>query len=307
MRRPPHSVPATLLAAALGLLGTACAGPGGATEAESALPVAVSLPPQAWLVDRLGGARVETAVLLPPGRSHHAFEPAPREIRALGSARLYLAVGHPDLPFESALLASLPAAARPEIVSMTEIVSRTGAAGGPADLSGDPHLWLDPEVMRAAAVATAAALGRLDPVHAGDYEQGLHAVLGEIDAVQRDVERLLAPAHGKTVLVYHPAWGALLRPYGMREEAIEHDGKPPSPRRLAALIEGARRRGVETVFVQPGLPEHAARALAGEIGARQVEIDPLAYDWPGTLRGAAGAFAAAATAPAGELDGDRHR
>lgn len=301
--RPPSSttVTPTLPTAALllGLLAAGCAagggqddagsaGDGAAPGAEAALPVAVSLPPQAWLVDRLGGERVRSTVLLPPGRSHHAFEPAPREIRALAEARLYLAVGHPELRFERLLLAALPEADRPETLRLVE------AAGLPTDRSTDPHLWLDPAVMRAGARTTAAALARLDPEGAEAFDVSLAAVLDEIDAAEDAVEAVLSPLRGRSVLVYHPAWGPLLRPFGIREQAIEHEGKPPSPRRLAGQVEGARGQRAAAVFVQPGLPDHAARALAGEIGAELVELDPLAYDWPVNLRRAADAFAAGA-------------
>src|SRR5262245_3806355 len=55
--------------------------------------VAVSVPPQAYFVERIGGPRVEVEVMIPPGYSHVDYPLTPRQIMALSRARLYVAVG----------------------------------------------------------------------------------------------------------------------------------------------------------------------------------------------------------------------
>ena len=69
--------------------------------------VVVSVPPQAWFVERLAGDAVEIAVLLPPGASPAHYEPSMRELQALARARLYVRVGHPGFPLEGAWLDAL--------------------------------------------------------------------------------------------------------------------------------------------------------------------------------------------------------
>ena len=76
--------------------------------------------------------------------------------------------------------------------------------------------------------------------------------------------------------------------------AIETDGKEPSPRRLVELVEEARRAGTRTVFVQRGEYDRPAQAIADELGAKLVALEPLAEDWPGTLRRTAAALREAA-------------
>ena len=69
--------------------------------------VTVSVPPQAYLVERIGRDRVEVHVLVPPGASPATYEPSPHQLVALGKSRLYVAVGHPDFVFEQRHLGSL--------------------------------------------------------------------------------------------------------------------------------------------------------------------------------------------------------
>ena len=75
---------------------------------------------------------------------------------------------------------------------------------------------------------------------------------------------------------------------------MEREGREPDPKHLADLLREARRDGVRTVFTQREASDAIARTVAAEIGAEVVVLDPLAYDWPESLRRGAHAIAAAA-------------
>ncbi len=300
---------------------TGGAGPPGSGEALATgsagapIPVAVSVPPAAWLVERVGGERVAVTALLPPGRSPHTWEPAPRELAALGRARLVVVVGHPALPFEERLLAAARRGGAPRVVAMTE-----GVALLPGDDHGhdaddladtDPHVWLDPEVMEATAERVAAALSAIDSEHAAEYRDRLDLVRAEIDALDREIRVTLAGVTERRFLAYHPAWGYFAARYGLVQEAVESEGKEPGPRRLVERVASARARGARVVFVQRSDSGRGARVLAEEIGAEVVVLDPLASDWPDNLRRVAAAMAAAlggevrAAGPADATSGER--
>ena len=291
-RWSPASRVFRLVAAAslLAFWGMACHRGEAATGAGSTrVEVVVSVPPQAWLVRRIGGDRVDVHVLLPPGASEHTYEPTPQQVARLGAARLVVEVGHPSFLFERRLLdALLDRQPRPLVVDMTrhaDLIQERGAGSG-----SDPHLWLSPAVMRATAQDVAAVLGALDPAGAATYRQGLVAVLAEITALDGDLRRELASLAGRRFLVYHPAWGYLARDYGLEQVAIEAEGKEPSARRMLDVAEMARREGLGTVFVERWSSDRSARAIAGELGARVVTLDPLAEDWPANLRRVGGAL-----------------
>jgi zinc transport system substrate-binding protein len=291
---------AAMLAAVLAATAVA-AGCGGRGPAPSGLPIAVTVavPPQAWLVERIGGERVEVTVMVPPGAAPDGYEPTPHQVLALGGSRLYVAVGHAAFPFERDYLAAV---ARPEleVVDMAAGVEplaagpRTGSRTGPRTGRGsaelDPHVWLSPTAMAAAARGVAAALERIDPEGAATYRAGRDRVLAEIAALDRDLRATLAGVRGRRFLVYHPAWGYFAAEYGLVQTAIERGGKDPGPAELAGLVESARREGISTVFVQSGFSDRAARVIAAQIGAEVVAVDPLARDWPDNLRRVAAAF-----------------
>ena len=288
------------LAGAL-LLAAACApgGPGGDAGAghPDKVTVAVSVPPLAWLVERVGGDRVEVEVMIPPGISPHTYEPSPRAMASLERADLFVAVGHPHLAFERQHVEPV-LARRPDlaVVRLTGAAEAAEEAGAGSD--EDPHVWLSPSRMAAAAGEVAGALAEADPAGAEVYSRRLAATRAEIAELDRALARRLAHRASDRFLVYHPAWGAFAREYGLTQVAIEQGGKEPGPRQLARVIAEARRDGVEVVFVQQGFSDRPARVVAREIGAHVVPLDPLARDWADNLRRAADAIAGVPGEPA---------
>jgi zinc transport system substrate-binding protein len=267
------------------------------------IAVAVSVPPLAYLAERVGGERVRVvAVLVPPGASPETYAPRPRQIVAASRAAVYVAVGHPHFLFERLQAAPL-LAPRSDLRVIALWQGGAGQAAGQPPEAGrgedeDPHVWVAPDQVAAAAPRLAAAFAALDPGHAGFFAANLRRFLADVAELDRSLALLFAPHAGQAFLVAHPAWHYLAAEYGLRQVAIEEGDKPPSPRRLVRLIEEARRRRFPAVFVQPGHSPRSAEVVAREIGARLVWIDPLARDWLANLRAAAAAIAGGLAPPA---------
>jgi len=256
------------------------------------LRVAVSVPPQAYFVERIAGRHAEIEVMIPPGYSHVDYPLTPRQIVALSRARLYVAVGHPAFEFERAriqpLLAELPGL---EVVDMSRgmrLIEGEGEGseehGGHGHAGGDPHVWVAPDSVAVAARNIAAALERIDPVHAAEYRANLESFEAEIASLDRSIRARLGRDRGEAFMVFHPTWGYFAHEYGLRQVAIEAEGKEPSAARLIQLIDEARREGVKVVFVQAGFPRKSAQVIAEAIGGRVVTADPQERDWLGNLR-----------------------
>jgi zinc transport system substrate-binding protein len=260
-------------------LGGALAAPGCGREAAEPDPrplVLVSVLPQLWFVERLGGDLVQSDVLLPPGANPASYEPSIEQLRALSETAIFVKVGHPHFPFERAWLERLLVDAGPLVVDASADLA--------LDAQADPHVWVAPEHARAMARRIHAALVELLPEARPELDANLRAVLAEIDAVDGELSALLRDKRGAVFVVFHGAWGHLARAYGLEQLAIEVGQRSPDAKRLADVIERARSLGIEVVFAQPQFDPSAARVVADAIGARVESLDPLAYDWPANLR-----------------------
>jgi zinc transport system substrate-binding protein len=81
-----------------------------------------------------------------------------------------------------------------------------------------------------------------------------------------------------TFLIYHPALTYLARDYNLTQVAIENEGKEPSAKHLARIIEQARTEGVRNVFYQSEFPASSVEVICSDINAKAMEINPLDED-----------------------------
>jgi zinc transport system substrate-binding protein len=241
--------------------------------------VFVSIPPQAFVVERLAGASVKVEVLLAPGASPATYEPTPKQMAALDRSRLYLQIG---APFEAPVLEKVKAL-MPElrIVDCRQGVELEPVGGGHDHGMGplDPHIWLDPSRMKLVASTSAEALQILLPHEAALISERLRILHRDIDTTDRRVAEILTPHEGRTLLVFHPAFGYFSTRYGLVQKAVEVEGKAPSPRRLAAVLDEFGDQPVRALFVQPQFSRSSAKRVADALDCDLVELDPLAGDY----------------------------
>ncbi|MGP8107159.1 MAG: metal ABC transporter solute-binding protein, Zn/Mn family, partial [Desulfobaccales bacterium] len=69
--------------------------------AQGPMHVAVSILPQRYFVEKIGGQFVEVEVMVPPGATPETYEPRPGQMSALNGSGIYFACG---VPFETTWL-----------------------------------------------------------------------------------------------------------------------------------------------------------------------------------------------------------
>ena len=269
--------------------------------------VFVSILPQKFFVDKIGGDCVDVSVMVMPGSSPHSYEPRPSQMKELSKAGAYFSIG---VEFEKAWLPKfasiyktmriihtdssiekLPADSA-QAAEMLQAHSR-GIDHGPGL---DPHIWLAPQLVKVQVKHIYDALIKMDPVHEPIYTVNFKAVMGEISGVHDTICRLLmcdSPGKPrKTFMVFHPSWAYFAREFGLRQLAIEIEGKEPGPRQLETVFNLARENDIRCIFVQPQFSRQSALAIARQLKARVLVADDLAYDWSGNIISVAKAIAA---------------
>ncbi|MBN2451563.1 MAG: zinc ABC transporter substrate-binding protein, partial [Lentisphaeria bacterium] len=148
----------------------------------------------------------------------------------------------------------------------------------------DPHVWLSLRNLSSMAAIVAEALTRHLPEHGDVIARNLAAYRSSLGRLDAEFARRLGPLRGQAFYIYHPALGHFAADYGLVQRPVEIEGKSPSPRQLAALVERARAEGVRVVFVQPQFQQRPAQILAERIGGRVVPLNPMASDPLAELR-----------------------
>lgn len=249
----------------------------------------VTIAPLRSLVQAITGDDFTVEVLVPPSASPETFEPTPRQFGTLTRSPLIFATGLID--FERQLLDRID---RPEcVVNLSEGIeliagscSHTHAGHDKAEHAEhaahaghahgvDPHIWTSPRELQQMAANAYRAIHAQWP-DSVRYTANYELLRNRISDVDSLVSRQLAASGRRWFLIYHPALTYYARAYGLRQVAIEEEGKEPSAKRLAALIDDARREGVKTVFYQAQFPASSVEVIATDIAGESVRIDPLA-------------------------------
>jgi zinc transport system substrate-binding protein len=274
---------------------TGCARPQ-TSKNTNTLKIAVSISPQKYFVEKIGGSLVDVIALVPPGASPHSFEPKPSQMVELSQCILYFTIG---IDFEAAWHDRLTSASKnlaivPTDTGIEKIVSAhehhdLGDEHEAGDESGehvrfDPHIWLSPELVKHQAKIICDALTAADSLHKDTYQSNLSGFLKEIQILQEEIRRIrngCPDNHG--FMIFHPAWAYFAREFNLTEYPIEIDGKEPSPRELVNLVIFAKEKNIKTIFIQPQFSPQTALQIAKEIGASTIEVNDLAEDWAENL------------------------
>ncbi|UCD94208.1 MAG: zinc ABC transporter substrate-binding protein, partial [Candidatus Zixiibacteriota bacterium] len=107
----------------------------------------VSIPPQAYFVERISGEDVEVQVMVGPGQSPATYEPDPRQMTLLSHSDVYFTI---DMPFERQLVKKMARFSERLYIPDTRAGVRLREMGKSEEHSDhdhglmDPHMWLDP-------------------------------------------------------------------------------------------------------------------------------------------------------------------
>ncbi len=250
------------------------------SEPAGSLNVTVSILPQKYFVEHIGGEHVEVNVMVEPGSSPATYEPKPEQLTALSKAAAYVSIG---VPFEAAWLDKIASANSDMLmVDTTQGIEKVGT---------DPHIWLSPSLVKIQSQTIYEALAQLDPAHDTDYKTNLDSFIADIDDLDAEIRATLAGLKTKKFMVFHPAWGYFARDYGLEMIPIEVGGQEPSAAELAALVIEAQEEDIKVIFAQPEFSTKDAETIASEIGGEVLLIDPLDTEWLDNLRHVARTFA----------------
>lgn len=260
-----------------------------AAAGETRIPVVTTILPYKEFIEAVGGERVDVSVLIPPGANPHAFELTPEGLKKAAAAKLYVKAGSGiefELVWADKIISQRPGIAVCDSSRGIDIIGEGEAEEGDDGHSGgkDPHVWLSPRNSRRIVENIRDCLTALAPEDDEKFHANAERYQERLTALDRELAALFPPGGKRAFLVFHPSWSYFARDYGLEQIAIETEGKEPSPRSLARLIETARRKGIRTVFISPQTSDKTARAVAEALGARVAIADPLAGDYIDNLR-----------------------
>ncbi len=252
--------------------------------------VLVSILPQKYFVEQIGGEKVNVSVLIPPGSNPHVYDPTPRQMEEISHAEIYLMNGY--LSFEHAWTSSLEDT-YPQLKIYNQslgikLLGHEGEACDHAehqtDESGiDPHTWLSPKNAFVLAENTLNFLTENSPENAEFFKANYQIFLLKLLQLDQKVDSILTDLPSRKFMIFHPSLAYFANDYNLTQISIEYEGKEPAPAQLKESVASAKESGIKVIFIQKEFDAENAKIIANEIQGRVVQIDPLSGDWENSI------------------------
>lgn len=277
--------------------------------------VSVSIPPQKYFVEKIAANTLDINVIIPAGTDEHNFDFKPATMKKLEKSDIYFTIG---LEFERVFADKFQSNfAHLQVIdtgkdlrnlktlhthSKDEHDEHHNHAGHDEHAHGkderhahkhsnshethsekDPHIWLDPILVKIQANTIAKALIAKYPQNKALYEANLAHFQAELDALNAEISALFEKSKNKKFIIYHPSLAYFATRYHLVQIPVEIEGKEPKTKDLQRLISVAKKENIKTIFVQKGFSQNAAKSLAKELKASVVELNHLSDDYSKNL------------------------
>jgi ABC-type Zn uptake system ZnuABC Zn-binding protein ZnuA len=261
----PRSAAAVVTVAAL-----LVAGCGGSAGGADRVRVVATTAFAAEMARAVAGPAAEVDQLVPGSADPHSFGASAKDRAELDAADLIVAFGR---SYEEGLPLDDVSAERFEI-------GEHAGNGRP----GDPHVWMDPTRLAAAAPGLARALAEADPPDAAAYERRARAYAKRMGALDAELRRTLqaVPQDRRKLVTSHDSIGFFADRYGFEVVAAPFGLTPEaqaSAEDLATVVDAVRREDVPVVFAQQTDDPEVMERIARETGVEVV--DDLLVENPG--------------------------
>lgn len=262
--------------------------------------VTVSISPQKYFVEKIAADKVNVNVMVKPGSSPAIYEPKTSQMKKLAKSSAYFSIG---VPFENAWLERFKSANKNMLIVDTskgiqkiemeahkhhdedghdkhkEEHHNEAEHEGHEHSGSDPHIWLDPILVKIQVKNIYESLVKIDAVNKEFYKKNLDNFLKELDEFDHEIHETLEKYEDKAFMIFHPSFGYFAKRYHLEQIAIEIEGKEPKPRQLIELVKEAKKHDIKIVFVAPQFSQKGAKTISNSINGNVSFIDPLAENW----------------------------
>lgn len=141
----------------------------------------------------------------------------------------------------------------------------------------DAHAWLDPDNARLWVSAIAQELSDQDPKNAVTYAANARAAQEDLAALDAQLAASLVPVKDAAFVVFHDAYQYFETHYALAGAGALRlsDAVSPGARSLSLLKDRVSEGDIKCVFSEPQFDAQMVSVVAGEVGLRVEELDPL--------------------------------
>jgi zinc transport system substrate-binding protein len=139
----------------------------------------------------------------------------------------------------------------------------------------DPHIWLDPVLVKHQAQSIHDTLLKVDPSSADYYAQNAKEYLAKLDSLHAFIRSEFADCERADFIAFHNAFSYFAKRYGLIQHSllgVEAEQNEVSSQKLQEVINLARELQIDTIYSEELVDPRLANVIASEISNGRVLV-----------------------------------
>jgi zinc/manganese transport system substrate-binding protein len=256
----------------------------------------------------VAGEAADVKVLIPPGAEVHEYQSKPGDVQAIAQADVLVENG---LGLESFLRDTIKSAQNSKlvVVDASRGITPIGAvtpnhpeagehgqdehgqdehghaasgddhkaeAAGHSHPEGNPHVWLDPTLVKQQIANIRDELVKVDPSNQSTYQANATAYIQQLETLDQQFQKTLQKYPNCTFVTFHNAYPYLARRYQLQQVAVvELPEDNLSPTDVQKAIATVKQYKVKALFGEPGTDNKLLQSLAQDLNMPLRPLDSL--------------------------------
>ena len=141
----------------------------------------------------------------------------------------------------------------------------------------DPHIWLDPLIVKEIVASIKDQLITLDPNNKDTYEKNYAELINQIDILHIEYLTTLKNVAQKEIVVSHNAFNYLTNRYQLKQRPISgiSPSDEPTPKEIQTIIDFVKREKIKYLLFEPIAVPKVALAIKEQVDAEVLELTPI--------------------------------
>jgi ABC-type Zn uptake system ZnuABC Zn-binding protein ZnuA len=254
------------------------------SKSDSTLSVLASTTFLADIAQNVAGNRVTVESLLPVGADPHSYQAAPADVVKISESKVLILNGVEYEHFIEPLLENaggerlvIEATAGLTPRQMEEHAAEAESAEGHDHEAGDPHMWLDPNLVITYVENIRDGLSQADPEGAEFYKSNADAYIVQLKDLDKWIVEQVntVSAERRLLVTNHEAMGYFAKRYGFEVTGSVipsfSSNAAPSAQEMANLIDEIKKINAPAIFLDTADNNVLAQQIADETGVMIVD------------------------------------
>ncbi|MBM3910218.1 MAG: zinc ABC transporter substrate-binding protein [Thaumarchaeota archaeon] len=226
---------------------------------------------------QVGKEKVDASILVPFGAEPHDWEPTVKDLQKLQQADLVVING---VGFENWVHDFESIESNAVIVDTSTGISiiKTLDDHDEHESVGDPHIWLNPVMVKKQVENIANALMEIDPANKEYYNTNADLYIAKLDDLDNKIKEELSQCDKKDFIAFHSAFTYFANQYGLQQHTILESNEPqaePTATNLENIIKLAKNLEINVIFTEEAVDVRTSEVIAKEIDGRVLVLSPI--------------------------------